>query len=109
MTRESVTTNCYSPHPLRIQRKRTKGWRLPEGAVCVSRPGRWGNPYKASEMAEPTHENAVKCFRVLVESEPETVAEIRSELKGKKLACWCPLDRPCHADVLAEVANVECE
>ena len=32
--------------PKRIQRKRTKGWRLPEGAVVVSRPGRWGNPYK---------------------------------------------------------------
>lgn len=21
------------------------------------------------------------------------------------LACWCPLDQPCHADVLLELAN----
>lgn len=34
-----------------------------------------------------------------------TVAEIRSELSGKNLACWCALDQPCHADVLLEIAN----
>jgi len=27
------------------------------------------------------------------------------ELRGKDLACWCPLDKPCHADVLLEIAN----
>lgn len=27
------------------------------------------------------------------------------ELRGKNLACWCPLDSPCHADVLLELAN----
>src|ERR1700722_14127451 len=24
------------------------------------------------------------------------------ELRGKNVACWCALDRPCHADVLLE-------
>ena len=28
----------------------------------------------------------------------------RSELRGKDLVCWCPLDQPCHADVLLELA-----
>jgi hypothetical protein len=27
------------------------------------------------------------------------------ELRGKDLMCWCPLDKPCHADVLLELAN----
>ncbi|MGV7636606.1 DUF4326 domain-containing protein, partial [Mycobacterium kansasii] len=31
--------------PKRIQRKRTKGWRMPEGAVYVGRPTKWGNPF----------------------------------------------------------------
>ena len=31
--------------PVRIQRKRTKGWRMPEGAVYVGRPSAWGNPF----------------------------------------------------------------
>lgn len=29
--------------PQRIQRRRTKGWRAPEGAVYVGRGTRWGN------------------------------------------------------------------
>lgn len=28
-----------------------------------------------------------------------------SSLRGHNLACWCPLDQPCHADVLLELAN----
>lgn len=28
-----------------------------------------------------------------------------AKLRGKNLACWCPLDQPCHADVLLELAN----
>lgn len=91
--------------PERIQRKRTKGWRLPENTVCVTRPGRWGNPYKAHEFTTGA-KGAVMAFRVLVESEEETVAEIRQELHGKNLACFCNLDKPCHADVLLEIANM---
>jgi hypothetical protein len=26
-------------------------------------------------------------------------------LRGKSLGCWCPLDEPCHADVLLKWAN----
>lgn len=31
--------------PQRIQRKRTKGWRMPEGAIYVGRGSIWGNPF----------------------------------------------------------------
>lgn len=34
--------------PTRIQRKRTKGWRMPAGTVYVGRPTMWGNPFKAN-------------------------------------------------------------
>jgi hypothetical protein len=33
------------------------------------------------------------------------VEVIRRELGGKNLACWCPLNQQCHADVLLELAN----
>ena len=39
---------------------------------------------------------------------PALVAEVerlRAEVAGRDLACWCPLDSPCHADVLLELAN----
>lgn len=94
----------YKAHPMRVQLSRRKGYRKPAGTVVVSRPSKWGNPYRASEC-EGGSRGAVECFRVLVESEPETIAAIQNELRGKQLACWCPLDRPCHADVLAEIAE----
>lgn len=31
--------------PVRIQLRRTKGWKKPEGAIRVSRPTKWGNPF----------------------------------------------------------------
>jgi len=36
---------------------------------------------------------------------PENVRYLLGELQGRDLMCWCPLDRPCHADVLLELAN----
>ena len=68
--------------PQRIQRNRTRGWRMPENAVYVGRPGPWGNPYTISAMQQ----------RI-------------GKLAGWDLACWCPLDQPCHGDVLLEIAN----
>lgn len=34
-----------------------------------------------------------------------TADDVQRELAGCDLACWCPLDQPCHADVLLEIAN----
>ncbi|EIU48439.1 DUF4326 domain-containing protein [Mycobacteroides abscessus] len=98
--------------PERIQLRRTKGWRKPEGAIVVSRPSRWGNPYRA----DGNRPQAVALFRDMLQRAPvgdggwgldgESVFDtIRRELRGHDLACWCPLDQPCHADVLLEIAN----
>ncbi len=35
----------------------------------------------------------------------DPISESLAELRGRDLACWCPLDQPCHADVLLELAN----
>lgn len=102
----------------RIQLRRTKGWRKPAGAVVVSRPSKWGNPYLPSGFAgigqDPSYEKvlAVTSFSVdLVAGRLKvSVADVRRELRGKDLACWCPLPKKgepdvCHAAVLLEVAN----
>ena len=90
--------------PKRVQMHRRKGgWRAenPE-AVIVARPSRWGNPIEVGSPGVPDRAAAVKAFS---ETIPHWVDAIRSELRGKDLACWCPLDQPCHADVLLEIAN----
>lgn len=89
--------------PIRIQRKRTKGWRMPEGAVYVGRPTKWGNPHEHGGR-----DLCVRMYRQTIAGNVWTSPnkdEIRRELRGKDLACWCPIDQPCHADVLLEIAN----
>lgn len=92
--------------PIRIQRKRTKGWKMPEGAVYVGRPTLMGNPFTVEEWG--SREAASAAFRTYMEHHPHgrSLATFAREfLRGKNLVCWCPLDQPCHADVLLEIAN----
>jgi len=96
--------------PMRIQRKRTKGWRLPSGAVYVGRPSRWGNPFvvvSPENGGNISRDAAVELFRLALSDGrlQFSATAVRSYLAGPDLACWCPLDQPCHADVLLEVAN----
>jgi phosphopantothenate synthetase len=85
----------------RIQRKRTKGWRMPDGAIYVGRGSKWGNPYRIGTCLIPDAQAAVHAFQANL---PLSVDGL-SALRGHDLACWCPLDQPCHADVLLEIAN----
>lgn len=98
--------------PQRIQLRRTKGWRMPEGAVKVDRTTPFGNPWTVpGDFGKP--EYAVRRFRASLEStsppHPESyMGLLRAALptlKGKDLACWCRPGQPCHADVLLELAN----
>lgn len=91
--------------PQRIQQRRTKGWRKPDGVVAVGRGTRWGNPYSLEKFGRAW---AVVGYRAaLVEGRlvRATVDDVRRELSGRDLMCWCPLDQRCHADVLLEIAN----
>lgn len=101
--------------PERIQLSRKKGWRKPENTVVVARPSRWGNPFQVSPTVSRV--DVVQAFGVHLSARRDrnpgwadllhfpSDDDIRAELAGKNLACWCPLDQPCHADVLLEIAN----
>lgn len=99
--------------PRRIQRKRTKGWKMPPNTVSVTRPGRYGNPYTVKQAREAGYkgsdvEIAQMCVDTFRKEMPEFAkAAFRQELRGKNLACWCKPGEPCHGDVLLEIANAE--
>jgi hypothetical protein len=90
--------------PVRIQLSRRKGWRLPPNTVAVARPGKWGNPFKIGEPGIPDAAAAVAAFREFAGPRRD---DIRRELRGKNLACWCRPGEPCHGDVLLEIANAD--
>lgn len=93
--------------PIRIQRRRAKGWRMPPNTIYVGRPTKWGNPfvvgngYGAAAIVALYHAWMLGVYDSTALPNPPSLGELR----GKDLACWCPLDQPCHADVLLELAN----
>ena len=89
--------------PKRYQRSRRKGARLPADVVVVTRPTKWGNPNPLSLGRE----EAVRRYRddLLAGRLAISVDDVKRELRGRDLACYCPLDQPCHADILLELAN----
>ncbi len=75
---------------------------MPANTVKVDRTTRWGNPHQGGEKERSWRSAAVEAFRLDNHRRP---ASDFVELRGKNLACWCPLDGPCHADVLLDLAN----
>jgi hypothetical protein len=86
--------------PKRIQRKRVRGWKMPKDAVYVGRPTKYGNPYRME--IDGSREEVVAKYRVWLAEKLEENPNFLDPLKGKDLACWCPLNKPCHADVILE-------
>jgi Domain of unknown function (DUF4326) len=120
--------------PIRIQRKRLKGWRAPEGTVNCTRQGEYGNPFVIGGwylkgdinnfgpwpkmiytrcLSTPTDKRfiqiknaaeAVEWYRWYI-SASNIQPKIKRDLAGKNLMCFCALDQPCHVDVLLSIAN----
>ncbi len=130
MSNYATTLNTSA---VRVQLRRTKGWRMPPNTVNVARPSVWGNPFWHAQKVWSL-EASLRLYRRMVEGgwspsniegSPGNVGSIayeqqqewckrlcghpleraRVELRGKNLACWCALDKPCHADILLEIAN----
>jgi len=102
--------------PLRIQRRLTKGWRMPPNTICVSRPSIWGNPFPISEYGLNLAVRLYKSmfygwnplplayltdaeYRVAYQRQMEWKKRFGDKpidlatiiLRGHNLCCWCKL------------------
>lgn len=94
--------------PRRIQQRRVKGWRKPEGARSVNRPGPFGNPFPVAIKGDrDAHVEAVAAYRewIMSPAQAALLERARRELRGRDLMCSCPPHLACHADVLLELVN----
>ncbi|MEN5062274.1 DUF4326 domain-containing protein [Luteimonas sp. TWI1416] len=97
--------------PVRLRLSRRRGFDLQAHshavnglpATVVARPGRWGNPYRIGVDGD----RAICVARYAAHMATCADAPDLAPLRGRNLACWCPLDGPCHADVLLALANPE--
>lgn len=111
----------------RLQRKRTKGWKMLPNSRCVTRPSRWGNHYelwykedrgwyvigntmryyprpKTRWTKEHATQKAVELYREYATERARLEPEWLDPLRGlDNLYCSCPEGAPCHADVLIEL------
>ena len=114
----------------RVQRKRTKDWKMPLNTIYVGRPTKWGNPFRIigdelfcfsikrkvldpwiifEEGIRPDRKILMILYRawlhgrIVCDYLPKSPINNLDELKNKDLACWCPLDKECHADILIEL------
>ena len=98
---------------------------MPKNAVYVGRPGKWGNPFfrlKEKPGVDVDRGFFVAVYKLWLNDQlvpglaglfeggdtlppPPSQEAIQQQFKGKNLACWCPLDDDCHADVLLAIAN----
>jgi len=95
---------------------------MPPNTVYVGRPSKWGNPYTLDKynivdtndkpVSKAVHDREARLMAVRDHDAwvglgyaPYTLEDIRRELGGKNLACWCALDQECHADTLLAIAN----
>ncbi|MBX6389775.1 MAG: DUF4326 domain-containing protein [Frankia sp.] len=112
-TTERTTTDV----PPRVQLSRRAGWHMPPNTIKVDRTTKFGNPF---DHRGPGRNRAIAIaeYEAWLNGEgPDEmpaghhtvsrswVLDHLDELAGHRLACWCPLDGPCHADVLAARAN----
>jgi len=73
---------------------------MPPNTVYVGRPSKWGNPFPVTSV---THlDDSLLFFRQWLEDKIAQNPKFLDPLRGKDLACWCPLGKPCHADILLE-------
>lgn len=87
-----------------------KGKVLGPDDVYVGRPSIWGNPWIVTD--ERDRARMIQYYedwilgKVMCNGRraPFTIDDIKTRLKGKRLFCWCH-PRPCHADVLARLAD----
>lgn len=98
--------------PRRVQLSRKAGSKLPPNTVCVSRPTRWGNPFRVGPDRSQTLSVAafetwltVKGVDSGIPERKQWILDNLASLRGKNLACWCKPGTPCHADVLLRLAN----
>lgn len=76
----------------------------PFDVVYIGRPSDFGNPFEVGVAGN--RQQCVDAHRRWVLQQPDLIAQIKKQLRGKDLSCWCA-PKACHGDTLLEIANAD--
>lgn len=76
----------------------------PKEAIYIGRPSKFGNQFVIGKDGD--RNMVIDKYEKQLLNDVELVKEIKEELKGKDLVCFCA-PKPCHGDVLLKIANEE--
>lgn len=90
-------------HPTLVVNVYSDDYDIYIGRAGKGQSGYFGNPFHNGTRSENI-DAFRKYFYKRLKSDPEFNRRVRS-LKGKRLACFCKPQKPCHGDVIAEYLN----
>jgi hypothetical protein len=70
--------------------------------VYIGRGSKYGNPFVIGR--DGTREQVIDAYENWILKQPELLSNLRYELKGKVLGCYCK-PAACHGDVLIEIVE----
>ena len=70
--------------------------------VYIGRPSKWGNQFEIGKDGD--RDSVIRKYAIWLAHNPELLLDIREELRGKVLGCWCA-PKACHGDILVKIAN----
>lgn len=70
--------------------------------VYIGRPSKWGNPFVIGK--DGNRNEVIWKYHNWLVNQPNLLNDVKKELKGKVLGCWCDPET-CHGHILAAIAN----
>lgn len=74
----------------------------PMDAVYIGRGSPFGNPFIIGRDGD--RDDVCNKFAIYLHDNPHLIIQVKEELKGKDLVCFCAPKR-CHGDLLLSIAN----
>jgi len=71
-------------------------------AIYIGRGSPYGNPFVIGKHGD--RDEVCDRYEAMLRENPQLVARVKTELKGKDLVCFCAPKR-CHGDTLLRIAN----
>lgn len=70
--------------------------------IFCGRPSKYANPYKIGK--DGSRKEVIEKFEKYIRAHPE-LNSLLNELEGKRISCWCSIDKNCHLDIFLMLLN----